>query len=193
MDVADTMSAAQLVLTITALADNTFRTFITEKAPLKPRHQVEHVLPDTLNEVNFDGQEDNGETLTLNVGADASVVVNYNTFQIDYFVGEDLATTFNSRGLLNFEHYREKTPEEDVDGAWSETWKTHADTKPRGPSSIGIDLTFPGAEHVYGIPEHADTLSLKTTKGTTDPYRLYNLDVFEYVVVAPFFWLGCFG
>ena len=29
-------------------------------------------------------------------------------------------------------------------------------------------------EHVYGIPQHADTFSLKDTTGT-DPYRLYNL------------------
>lgn len=33
-----------------------------------------------------------------------------------------------------------------------------------GPSSIGMDISFPGVEHVYGIPEHADSLSLKTTK-----------------------------
>jgi hypothetical protein len=47
--------------------------------------------------------------------------------------------------------------------------------------SVGFDATFTGAEHVYGIPEHASTLSLKTTKPNTDPYRLYNLDVFEFV------------
>lgn len=32
-----------------------------------------------------------------------------------------------------------------------------------GPSSVGMDISFPGMEHVYGIPEHADTLTLKTT------------------------------
>ena len=32
-----------------------------------------------------------------------------------------------------------------------------------GPSSVGLDISFPGVEHVYGIPEHADTLALKTT------------------------------
>jgi alpha 1,3-glucosidase len=39
-------------------------------------------------------------------------------------------------------------------------------------------------EHVYGIPQHADTFSLKDTSGT-DPYRLYNLDVFEYELWNP--------
>lgn len=33
-----------------------------------------------------------------------------------------------------------------------------------GPSSIGIDISFPGFENVYGIPEHADDFALKTTK-----------------------------
>lgn len=33
-----------------------------------------------------------------------------------------------------------------------------------GPSSVAMDISFPGVEHVYGIPEHADSFSLKTTK-----------------------------
>lgn len=44
-----------------------------------------------------------------------------------------------------------------------------------------MDFSFPGSEHAYGIPEHADSLALQSTK-STDPYRLYNLDVFEYEI-----------
>ena len=33
-----------------------------------------------------------------------------------------------------------------------------------GPSSVGMDISFPGVEHTYGIPEHADSLILKPTK-----------------------------
>ena len=33
----------------------------------------------------------------------------------------------------------------------------------QGPCSVGLDISFPGVEHVYGIPEHADSLALKTT------------------------------
>ena len=36
-----------------------------------------------------------------------------------------------------------------------------------------------GMSHVYGVPEHADRFSLSDTSDG-DPYRLYNLDVFEY-------------
>ena len=55
---------------------------------------------------------------------------------------------------------------------WEETFKSHKDTKPFGPSSVGVDIAFPGFEHVYGIPEHADTLALKSTKYV---HRIRNL------------------
>ncbi|XP_076130945.1 neutral alpha-glucosidase AB-like isoform X1 [Alosa pseudoharengus] len=74
--------------------------------------------------------------------------------------------------------------EEDQPGMWEETFKSHSDSKPNGPTSISLDFSFPGVEHVYGIPEHADTLKLKSTEGG-DPYRLYNLDVFQYELHNP--------
>ena len=39
----------------------------------------------------------------------------------------------------------------------------HPDSQPYGPQSIGIDFSFPFAQHVYGIPEHATPLALPTT------------------------------
>lgn len=51
--------------------------------------------------------------------------------------------------------------------------------------SVGMDFSFVGFEHVYGIPEHADTFALKDTKGSGDPYRLYNVDIFEYLTHSP--------
>ncbi|KAG0258249.1 hypothetical protein BG011_003404 [Mortierella polycephala] len=72
---------------------------------------------------------------------------------------------------------------------WEEKFKEYTDSKPRGPESFGMDITFSGIDHVYGIPQHASSLSLKATKGTdapyNEPYRLYNLDVFEYEVDNP--------
>lgn len=44
-------------------------------------------------------------------------------------------------------------------------------------------MTFPGAHRAYGLPEHADKLTLSSTgPGGIEPYRLYNLDVFEYEI-----------
>jgi len=52
-----------------------------------------------------------------------------------------------------------------------------------------MDVTFVDYEHVYGIPEHASSFALKTTSGEdggySEPYRLYNLDVFEYELDTP--------
>ncbi|XP_046564114.1 neutral alpha-glucosidase AB-like isoform X1 [Haliotis rubra] len=76
----------------------------------------------------------------------------------------------------------EKTDEEA--DMWEETFKSFTDSKPHGPTSVGIDISFPGFDFVYGIPEHADSLALKSTKNT-EPYRLFNLDVFEYELYNP--------
>lgn len=73
----------------------------------------------------------------------------------------------------------------------SESFGGHTDTMPNGPMSVGMDISFPFAQHVYGLPEHTSPLSLPTTTagspGTSpphysQPYRLYNLDVFEYEI-----------
>ena len=45
-------------------------------------------------------------------------------------------------------------------------------------------MTFPQAQHIYGLPEHATSLSLPDTVGPdakySDPLRLHNCDIFEY-------------
>ncbi|KAL7678070.1 hypothetical protein ACOME3_004297 [Neoechinorhynchus agilis] len=48
--------------------------------------------------------------------------------------------------------------------------------------AIGGDISFHGFDRLYGLPEHADSHSLKSTVKLNDPYRLFNLDVFEYEV-----------
>ncbi|KAJ3083850.1 hypothetical protein HK102_000854 [Quaeritorhiza haematococci] len=76
-----------------------------------------------------------------------------------------------------------------VKDMWEESFGGKVDSKPNGPSSIGIDLTFPGSSHLYGIPEHAASFNLKNTRGLNksydEPFRLYNFDVFEYELDSP--------
>ena len=55
--------------------------------------------------------------------------------------------------------------EGDPEDWWQETFKGHVDTKPKGPEAISLDISFPGSQHVFGIPEHAKALSLPATKG----------------------------
>lgn len=49
---------------------------------------------------------------------------------------------------------------------------------------------FPQSDALYGIPEHASSHILRNTRGQgegsySDPYRLYNVDVFEYETNSP--------
>ncbi|XP_073676318.1 neutral alpha-glucosidase AB [Garra rufa] len=159
-------------------------------------------------------KDDNGVVLSLGAESQR-LIVSARPFRLDIMEGPEVLLSLNSRGLLAFEHLRlrkdtqaqpdgaevkesvdedqqqdeaekdedgEKDKEED--GLWEETFKSHTDTKPNGPTSISLDFSLPGVEHVYGIPEHADNLKLKTTDGG-DPYRLYNLDVFQYELYNP--------
>ncbi|KAM4622089.1 neutral alpha-glucosidase AB isoform 5-T5 [Polymixia lowei] len=202
----------RLLLELYRLQGNMTRVKINELKPLKPRYEVPDVLiqePPT-EPLSLLSQDENGVVLSL--GAESQrVIVSARPFRLDIMEGREVLMSLNSRGLLAFEHLRtrkdtqadpetEKKEEADPanqaeeavkeeedkveDGMWEETFKSHTDSKPNGPSSISLDFSLPGVEHVYGIPEHADALKLKTTDGG-DPYRLYNLDVFQYELHNP--------
>jgi alpha-glucosidase (family GH31 glycosyl hydrolase) len=44
-----------------------------------------------------------------------------------------------------------------------------------------MDLTFVNSRHLYGLPEHTDSFVLSNTENG-EPYRLFNLDVFQFEV-----------
>ena len=88
------------------------------------------------------------------------------------------------------EDHRQLTEVEmDREGMWEESFQSHHDSKPHGPMSVGMDISFPKSRHLYGLPEHASSTVLKSTRGENahyqDPFRLYNLDVFEYDLDEP--------
>ncbi|KAL3423089.1 glucosidase ii alpha subunit [Phlyctema vagabunda] len=159
--------------------------------------------------------EKDGKQASVKYGPEGKfeAVITYAPFAIDFKRDGATEIKFNDRGLFNVEHWRPKVdkPEkkeeepaaegaqapikeeepagEDESTWWDESFGGHTDPKPRGPESVALDITFPGYEHVYGIPEHAGSLSLKQTRGGEgnhqDPYRLYNADVFEYIMDSP--------
>lgn len=101
---------------------------------------------------------------------------------------DQLQIVVNERSFLNMEHYRARDENElnllpfesDFD-MFADSHNTAAeDTVPLGPESIGLDFTFVGYKHVFGVPEHADSMSLKDTSQSSWPYRLFNVDIFEY-------------
>lgn len=80
----------------------------------------------------------------------------------------------------------------------AESFGGHTDSKAEGAKSVGVDVSFPSARHLYGIPQHATSLALPSTIPSSaasskevpsprykEPYRMYTLDVFEYEVDEP--------
>lgn len=134
-----------------------------------------------------DGAE-KGKTI-INYGDDAEfqAVITHQPFGITFKRDGQAQVQLNDRGLLSVEHWRAKPADpdaveseaaeseaakeekkilssEDTSTWWEETFGGNTDSKPRGPESVGLDISFPGFSHVYGIPEHASSLALKQTR-----------------------------
>lgn len=172
----------------------------------------------TLDKEAKVAQEDKSHiTIKYGPGANSEAVIKFSPFGIDFKRDGTSQIKFNDRGLLNFEHWRPKVdkvvPEkkegeegqdandtneekkeeapqgEDESTWWDESFGGNTDSKPRGPESVALDISFMGFDHVYGIPSHAGPLGLKETRGGDgnyeEPYRLYNADVFEYILDSP--------
>uniref|UniRef100_A0A1B0AK62 Glucosidase II subunit alpha n=1 Tax=Glossina pallidipes TaxID=7398 RepID=A0A1B0AK62_GLOPL len=193
------------VVKLEALVNNSYRLIIDEKTPLRPRYKVTHALVAEPQPENINIEKEDQNEVVLTSGHNKAVIV-ADPFRIDFYENNVLAVSANAKGLMNFEHLRKKsfnpdenvvenaddvsetnekapvaTPQEDDPGAWEENFNSHHDSKPYGPEAVALDFSFPEAEALFGIPEHADSFILKSTSGT-EPYRLYNLDVFEYLI-----------
>jgi len=134
--------------------------------------------------------EKTGEETIVRYGPKSryTAVIKHVPFSIDFFRDDEIQVRFNGKGFLNMEHWRPKIEKEKKDSEepkegeepaaveapieqgedestwWEETFGGNTDSKPKGPESVGLDITFPGYEHVYGIPGHASSLSLKQTR-----------------------------
>ncbi len=138
--------------------------------------------------------------------------IQYQPFLITFIVNNNVVQVINGQQKLVYEQQHTALPKPTVDvnstdeipamdptidkydydgdNYWIETFGTHTDYKQYGTAAIGIDVTYSNTEHIYGLAEHASTYVLKNTDGSTDdaysePYRLWNLDVFEYDLDVP--------
>nr|XP_027096889.1 probable glucan 1,3-alpha-glucosidase [Coffea arabica] len=193
-----------LLLTVSVYQDGILRLKIDEEQSLNPpkkRFEVPDVILDEflskklylqrLSEEKIDN--DLGFSSVVYLDGDYEGVLRHDPFEV--FVRErgngKRVLSINSNGLFDFEQLREKKEGDD----WEERFRSHTDTRPYGPQSISFDVSFFGADIVSGIPEHATSLALKPTSGPgvdgfSEPYRLFNLDVFEYIDESPF---GLYG
>lgn len=114
-------------------------------------------------------------------------LITHAPFRVEFKRDQETQIRFNERDFLNYEHWLypqdyEKNPDvgsadaegeegrpseppsEDQSTWWDESFGGNTDSKPKGPEAVGMDISFPGYEHVFGIPEHASSMSLKETR-----------------------------
>ncbi|XP_038900635.1 probable glucan 1,3-alpha-glucosidase [Benincasa hispida] len=191
-----------LLLALSVYQDGILRLRVDEDpslGPSKKRFQVPDVILDEFLSKKLWLQRISTETIGSDLSPSSIVylsdgyeaVLRQDPFEV--FVREKSGKrilSLNSHGLFDFEQLRVKEEGED----WEEKFRGHTDTRPYGPQSISFDVSFYDADFVYGIPERATSLALKPTRGPdveeSEPYRLFNLDVFEYVHESPF---GIYG
>lgn len=113
----------------------------------------------------------------------------YSPVKVTIYKNEEPLIVLNDREFLNIEHYRTEKENalhliselESDFNMFQDSWSdSSADTIPLGPESVAVDVSLVNFKHAYGIPEHADSMSLKSTTEDDSPYRLYNVDIFEY-------------
>ncbi|XP_010623078.1 neutral alpha-glucosidase C isoform X1 [Fukomys damarensis] len=189
-----------LLAEVYGIERNILRLKINEATPLKPRYEVSDVLIGKLSTTRLISCSGDTGSLILSDGkGDLKCHITANPFKIDLVSEKEVVMSINSLGQLYFEHLQippkqrttkenEKTTSVDTSqedqedlGLWEEKFGNFVDVKANGPASIGLDFSLHGFEHVYGIPQHAESHQLKNTRDG-DAYRLYNLDVYGYQI-----------
>ncbi|ULT90933.1 hypothetical protein L3Y34_008908 [Caenorhabditis briggsae] len=178
-----------LKLKVIGLADSTVRVQIDEpETAIRKRYVPNPSFVAVPEELAFESVENGAQEAKI-VGGNkkVKVVVSYKPFIVNIFNElDELVAQVNRDGKLKVEEFRTKEEgKEYPDGFWEERFKGFTDHKQHGSSSVGVDISFVNFKTAYGLPEHADAFALRNTVGNTDPYRLYNLDVFEYELNNP--------
>lgn len=174
------------------------RAFVTEKDPLHPRFRL---TPGDVVRKDEDLQPDQvavtegaGFTEIASTRGACKVKLQHSPFQLEFVAHGRVLQKLNSRRFLNFERYRAKGAQAhaglvdatdlDPNNLFEESFGGHTDSKPRGPAAVGVDVAFEDAVDVFGLAEHAVGLGLGENR-LPEPYRFFNLDVFEYALDVP--------
>lgn len=105
------------------------------------------------------------EEITLTCNDDIKVKIVYNTLVIKITQHNKEIASLNSKNLMVSEHNRnKKIPDE--------KFEEFVETVPNGPTSVGIDVNFPGSNtRISGIPEQVNYMNYDDGQ-----FRRYNLD-----------------
>uniref|UniRef100_A0A8C3TZV8 Glycoside hydrolase family 31 N-terminal domain-containing protein n=1 Tax=Catharus ustulatus TaxID=91951 RepID=A0A8C3TZV8_CATUS len=172
-----------LQVEIYEIEGNIFRLKIDEASPLRARYKVPDVLiKEPTTQRLFISHKEAGILVLSSANEDYKLQVTANPFQVELQSKGETVMSMNSNGLLYFEHLQPPPSDRYKDlGLWQEKFGSFLDIKAHGPTSVGVDFSLHGYEHVYGIPQHTETLLLKNTSDG-DAYRLYNLDIFGHKI-----------
>ncbi|KAM4542719.1 neutral alpha-glucosidase C [Odontesthes bonariensis] len=184
---------ARLLLSLSPCKNDTVRILIDEAQPIKARYRVQDVLTGEARceRLRVERQTKDFVTLSWSSGRHSARVWHF-PFRLEILCEQEVVVTFNSKGKLSFDRLQDppsELQEDQTSSLWKETFRKFVDIKANGPSSVGADLCLHGFSHVFGLPEHSESLQLRDTRDG-EPYRLYNLDVFAYDLYSR---LGLYG
>jgi alpha 1,3-glucosidase len=147
----------------------------------KKRYEVKDVVLETVKQSKF---EYNNNILKF---GETEIKIESSPFSLKFFSKGYEVLEFNSKNLLKVESiYREKIQKNETEGIEG-YGKFNLNIKD-GESALGFDFKFSKSKNLFGIPERTTDLLLKPTKGdgiSSEPYRMYNLDVYRYDLNSP--------
>lgn len=150
---------------------------VDENEKHEQRYRVKDSVLPQVRPTKWTSEEISDEKISIKNGV-STLTINNKGFGAQLSVNGHNVITFNENNLFSFETQAKRQGKDD----WEEYKKPE--------TAIGCDVNFPNADHVYGIPERTTKLALDITDKNSEPYRMYNLDVFEYELDHP---MGLYG
>ncbi|XP_031334327.1 neutral alpha-glucosidase C-like [Photinus pyralis] len=152
-------NAVTLTLTISVLEDKICHISIDEeKAPTTPRYKAHDALVEGGKNFKIVEPKVSGNTGTATEASitydDLKVTIYKSPMKFEFYKNDTLFSVVNANNRFVFETSGTET-------------------------GVGLDISFKNVQRAYGLPEHADHLSLRTTV-REEPYRHFNLDYGSY-------------
>lgn len=188
----------ELLLAIIVYPLDVVRVVIDDSQPLDfKRHAVSGVLVEGISSksLQIDMLTSFEHSASLTLSNSFKVHIHFDPFVLNLVSAVDgnVLVSVNSTSRLLVENFSKS---QGHDAVGSETIGNFTDSKPRGPESVGVDISFPSASQLHGIPERTvsfdipDTLELDSSP-ISDPFRFYNLDIPFYLLENPIGLYGC--
>lgn len=98
------------VFNLIALKGNTFQVLIDEKTPLHKRYRTEHVL-NVVPKTDILKVESKTDTELIVISGLNKVIIQSAPLKADFYQNGELSVSLNAKGLMRFEHLRNKPSE----------------------------------------------------------------------------------